>query len=310
MSYSLKALNDAVRSDPKGYAEECDAIFAQKVENAAKNIAGSPEESHVTEPGLSGSGKTTTALKIEEVLERMGIQTHTISMDNYFKTIDPDTAPRNREGADRLTSPLLPDVDFELAKILHAGPGETIHVPKYEFARQMRSDILSQPLRLGSDELAIFEGIHALNDIIVGKNPHAFKLYIAARSNLVDEDGTVVFQHAWLRLCRRIVRDHLFRGSDAAFTLKMWPNVHRGERLYISPYKESADIMFDSCLPFEFSVLKPIVTPLLEALPAGKFPEADAMLAAFRKIEPMDEAYVAPESLAREFIGGSTYDNH
>ena len=74
----------------------------------------------------------------------------------------------------------------------------------------------------------------------------------------------------------------------------MWPNVHRGERLYISPYKESADIMFDSCLPFEFSVLKPIVTPLLEALPAGKFPEADAMLAAFRKIEPMDEAYVAP----------------
>jgi uridine kinase len=174
----------------------------------------------------------------------------------------------------------------------------------------MRSDILSQPLRLGADELAIFEGIHALNDIIVGKNPHAFKLYIAARSNLVDEDGTVVFQHAWLRLCRRIVRDHLFRGSDAAFTLKMWPNVHRGERLYISPYKESADIMFDSCLPFEFSVLKPIVTPLLEALPAGRFPEADAMLAAFRKIEPMDEACVAPESLAREFIGGSTYDNH
>ena len=83
-----------------------------------------------------------------------------------------------------------------------------------------------------------FEGIHALNDIIVGKNPHAFKLYIAARSNLVDDEGTVVFQHAWLRLCRRIVRDHKFRGSDARFTLKMWANVRRGEKLYISPYKE------------------------------------------------------------------------
>ena len=311
MPYSLKEVNDAVRSDPKGFAQECDAAFAKKVENAAQKIADHRCQSHVILlSGPSGSGKTTTALKIEEALERMGISTHTISMDNYFKTIDPDTAPRNREGQIDYESPFCLDVDLLNRHFSMLDRGETIHVPKYEFSRQMRSDILSQPLRLGPDELAIFEGIHALNDIIVGKNPKAFKLYIAARSNLVDEDGTVVFQHAWLRLCRRIVRDHLFRGSDAAFTLKMWPNVHRGERLYISPYKESADIMFDSSLAFEFSVLKPIVTPLLQELPAGKYPEADQMLEAFQRIEPMDEKYIAPESLAREFIGGSTYDNH
>ena len=311
MPYSLKEVNDAVRSDPKGFAEACDAAFAKKVENAAQKIADHRRQSHIILlSGPSGSGKTTTALKIEEVLERMGISTHTISMDNYFKTIDPDTAPRNREGQIDYESPFCLDVDLLNRHFSMLDRGETIHVPKYEFARQMRSDILSQPLRLGPDELAIFEGIHALNDSIVGTNPKAFKLYIAARSNLVDEDGSVVFQHAWLRLCRRIVRDHLFRGSNASFTLKMWPNVHRGERLYISPYKESADIMFDSSLAFEFSVLKPIVTPLLEELPAGKYPEADQMLEAFRRIEPMDEKYIAPESLAREFIGGSTYDNH
>ena len=33
------------------------------------------------------------------------------------------------------------------------------------------------------------------------------------------------------------------------------------------------------------------------------------MLAAFDRIEAMDEASVAPDSLAREFIGGSAYDN-
>ncbi len=43
MSYSLKALNDAVRSDPKGYAEECDAIFAQKVEKRRQAHCRSPE---------------------------------------------------------------------------------------------------------------------------------------------------------------------------------------------------------------------------------------------------------------------------
>ena len=311
MPYSLKELNEAIRSDPKAFADECDAAFAKKVVNAAKKIAEHRSESRVVLlSGPSGSGKTTTALKIEEQLEKMGIETHTISMDNYFNTIDPETAPRNREGAIDFESPFCLDIDLLNRHFAMLDRGETIHVPKYEFARQMRSDILSQPMRLGPDELAIFEGIHALNDIIVGKNPHAFKLYIAARSNLVDENGDIVFQHAWLRLCRRIVRDYKFRGSDASFTLKMWANVRRGEKLYISPYKENAHIMFDSSLAFEFAVLKPYVVPLLEAIPAGKYDVVDSMLRGFDKIEAMDDSCVAPDSLAREFIGGSTYDNH
>ena len=311
MPYSLTRLNEAVRSDPGAFARECDAAFAKKVENAASRIAEHRRESRVILlSGPSGSGKTTTALKIEERLRSMGIETHTISMDDYFKTMDPETAPRNRYGEIDFESPFFLDVDLLNRHFAMLDRGETIHVPKYEFARQMRSDIMCHPLRLGPDDLAIFEGIHALNDIIVGKNPHAFRLYIAARSNLVDDDGNIVFQHAWLRLCRRIVRDYQFRGCDAGFTLKLWDNVCRGEKLYISPYKENAHVMFDSSLAFEFAVLKPVVVPLLEALPAGKYAVVDDMLRGFEKIEAMDEKYVAPESLAREFLGGSTYDNH
>ena len=311
MPYSLTRLNEAVRSDPGAFARECDAAFAKKVENAAGRIAEHRRESRVILlSGPSGSGKTTTALKIEERLRNMGIETHTISMDDYFKTMDPETAPRNRYGEIDFESPFFLDVDLLNRHFAMLDRGETIHVPKYEFARQMRSDIMCHPLRLGPDDLAIFEGIHALNDIIVGKNPHAFRLYIAARSNLVDDDGNIVFQHAWLRLCRRLVRDYQFRGCDAGFTLKLWDNVCRGEKLYISPYKENAHVMFDSSLAFEFAVLKPVVVPLLEAIPAGKYAVVDDMLRGFARIEAMDEKYVAPDSLAREFLGGSTYDNH
>ena len=311
MPYSLTRLNEAVRSDPAAFARECDAAFAKKVENAAGRIAEHRRESRVILlSGPSGSGKTTTALKIEEQLRNMGIETHTISMDDYFKTMDPETAPRNRYGEIDFESPFFLDVDLLNRHFAMLDRGETIHVPKYEFARQMRSDIMCHPLRLGPDDLAIFEGIHALNDIIVGKNPHAFRLYIAARSNLVDDDGNIVFQHAWLRLCRRLVRDYQFRGCDAGFTLKLWDNVCRGEKLYISPYKENAHIMFDSSLAFEFAVLKPVVVPLLEAIPAGKYAVVEDMLRGFARIEAMDEKYVAPDSLAREFLGGSTYDNH
>ena len=308
MAYSLTELNDAVRSDPKGFAEACDADFAKKVEDAARKIADRRKESHIILlSGPSGSGKTTTAMKIEEQLEKMGIQTHTISMDNYFNTIDPETAPRNRDGDIDLESPFCLDVDLLNRHFAMLDRGETIHIPKYEFSRQMRSNIQSQPLKLGPDEMAIFEGIHALNDIIVGKNPHAFKLYIAARSNLVDDEENVVFQHPWLRLCRRIVRDYKFRGSDAAFTVKMWPNVRRGEKLYISPYKENADLMFDSSLAFEFAVLKPLVVPLLKDLPKSKHAVVSEVLHGFERIESMDEDCVASNSLAREFIGGSAY---
>ena len=311
MAYSLKHINELARNDPKAFVEGTEAEFQSKLELAAKRIADNRDKSHIILlSGPSGSGKTTTAMKIEKLLDESGVETHTISMDNYFNTIDPETAPRNREGAIDYESPFCLDIDLLNRHFAMLDRGETIHVPKYEFARQMRSDIMCHPLRLGPDDLAIFEGIHALNDIIVGKNPHAFRLYIAARSNLVDDDGNIVFQHAWLRLCRRLVRDYQFRGCDAGFTLKLWDNVCRGEKLYISPYKENAHIMFDSSLAFEFAVLKPVVVPLLEAIPAGKYAVVDDMLRGFARIEAMDEKYVAPDSLAREFLGGSTYDNH
>ena len=118
MAYSLKEINDAVRSDPKGFAEACDAAFAKKVETAAQKIADHRKESRIILlSGPSGSGKTTTALKIEEQLEKMGIQTHTISMDNYFNTIDPETAPRNREGAIDYESPFCLDIELPRAQV-------------------------------------------------------------------------------------------------------------------------------------------------------------------------------------------------
>lgn len=309
--YSLKRINEAIRSDPAGFAQECDALFAQKVETAAGKIAEHRELSHIILlSGPSGSGKTTTALKIEERLVEMGIGTHTVSMDNYFNTFDPDTVPRNREGAVDYESPFCLDIGLLNRHFAMLDRGEMIYIPKYEFARQMRSDILAQPMRLGADEMVIFEGIHALNDIIVGKNPKAFKLYIAARSDIRDEDGTLVFDKSWIRLCRRIVRDFQFRGSDAAFTLKLWENVRRGERLYISPYKENADIMFDSSLALSASVLKPFVVPLLEEIPRGKYAVVEDILRGLDRIEALDEEYIPAKSLSREFIGGSPYDNH
>ena len=308
MAYSLKTINEMIRSDPAGFVAECEENHKKKILDAADRIAANREKSQVILlSGPSGSGKTTTALMIEALLDARGIETHTISMDNYFNTVDPETAPRNRDGDIDFESPFFLDIGLLNRHFAMLDEGLTIHVPKYEFARQMRSDLLCQPLRLQENELALFEGIHALNDVFVGKNPKAFKLYIAARSNVADENGAVVFQSSWMRLCRRIVRDYKFRGSAADFTMKLWANVRRGEKLYIAPYRENANLKFDTSMAYEVCVMKPFAQSLLERLPRGVFPVADDILTALEKFETLDESYVPADSLLREFIGGSTY---
>ena len=191
--------------------------------------------------------------------------------------------------------------------------GEKIRIPKFEFARQMRSDIKSQPLRLGSDEIAIFEGIHALNDIITGRNPAAAKVYISARSDITGESGEVVFKRTWLRLERRTVRDSKFRAWKADVTVRMWANVRRGEKLYISPFKDNASIMFDSTLPYEISVIRPFAQPLFDHLRVSpdmeRYEEVRHLADAYPLFEALDEKYVAEDSLIREFIGGGIYDD-
>ena len=189
--------------------------------------------------------------------------------------------------------------------------GEEILVPKFEFARQMRNDSLGTPLRLGKNEIAIFEGIHALNDDIAGRHPEATKLYISARSN-VNEGSTLRFKGTWMRLTRRAVRDYNFRGTDVAETLEMWANVRRGEKLYISPFKNRADIIFDSSLPYEVSVMRNYAVPILRSVPEDneRHDEMLELVDAFQHFEPIDPELVARESLLREFIGGGSYNSH
>ena len=312
MAYVLSKINDAVRSDPVGFVQESDAAYEAKIEAAARKIADNLSKSRIVLlSGPSGSGKTTTAKKIETKLLEMGINSHSVEMDNYVKTVDPETAPRNREGQMDYESPFCMDMDLLNRHFAALDRGEQIRIPKFEFARQMRSDIKSQPLKLGSDEIAIFEGIHALNDIITGRNPNAAKVYISASSDIVDDEGEVVFKRTWMRLARRAVRDGKYRAWKADVTVKMWANVRRGEKLYISPFKDNASIAFDSALPYEVNAVRPFAQPLFDHLRVSpdmeRYEEVHHLGEAYPLFEVLEDKYVSSGSLIREFIGGGIY---
>ena len=308
MAYDLDDINLSTVSDPKGFMEECDQRYRDRVEKAVDRILENKQRSPIILlSGPSGSGKTTTSMKIAESLEKRGVRTYYVGMDDYFKTVDHNT-PRTPEGDLDLESPLCLDMDLLNRHFEQLAKGERIYVPKYEFSRRMRIQEPSKSIKLGKDEMAVFEGIHALNTMITDVHPEAFKLYISARSD-VEFQGRMVFKRTWFRLVRRMVRDYKFRGSDPQETMSMWANVRRGELNYISPFKDKADFRFDTSFAYELPVFNETATKLFQAVPEGieRFDELRRVLPALQLFGVIDESLVAPDALIREFIGGGIY---
>ena len=310
MSYSLTEINFKTVADPKGFLEECDAIYNAEINDAAEKILAHLAVCPIVLlSGPSGSGKTTTSMKIAEKLRERGVNTYHVGLDDYFNTLRPDTAPRTPEGDIDLESPLCLDMELLNKHFSMLERGERIYVPKYEFSRQMRILEPSKSICLKKDEVVVFEGIHALNDMITDVHPEAFKLYISARSN-VEFEGQVVFRRYWFRLVRRLVRDSKFRGTDPQDTMRMWANVIRGEKNYISPFKHKADYRFDSSFAYEPAVFNEVATKLFQSVPKGieRFENLRKVLPALQLFGQIDESLVAPDAMIREFIGGGIYE--
>ncbi len=310
MAYQLTDINYKTVTDPKGFVQECDEAYHQKVNQAALKILDNRAQSPIVLlSGPSGSGKTTTAMKIAEALEKHGVRSHYVAMDDYFQTVDPATSPKTPDGELDLESPLCLDMELLNRHFTELSEGKRIYVPKYEFSRRMRIQEPSKSIKLKDDEIVIFEGIHALNDMITDRHPEAFKLYISARSDVIFQ-GRVVFKRTWFRLVRRTVRDYLFRGSDPAETMAMWANVRRGEKLFISPFKDKANYQFDTSLPYELAVYNETATKLFRSVPEGveRFDELRSVLPALQLFGDIADEDVSPDSLVREFIGGGIYE--
>ncbi len=80
-----------------------------------------------------------------------------------------------------------------------------------------------------------------------------------------------------------------------------------GEKRHIFPYEENADVMFNSALVYELSVLRPLVEPLLRQVEFGtlEYIETKRLLALLEWFLPVEADLIPDNSILREFIGGS-----
>ncbi len=309
MAYEFETICRRIEREPEAFVRECDEVFAAHVESAARRILKTVDEAPIVLlSGPSGSGKTTTAKKIQKRLEQLGVRSYTVSMDDYFRDVDLETHPRNEEGQVDYESPLCLDLRLLNDHFVRLSRGEEVVIPSFDFPRQRRDPEKGTPLRLKKNEVAIYEGIHALNDLITGQvGAHATKVYISARSNILSQ-GALVFKGTWIRFVRRIVRDDKFRGATPQFSMELWENIRRGEKRFISPFKNKSDILFDSSLPYEVSLLRDYALPLFREIPdCARSEELRQLRRSLERFPSLDPALVPEDSLLREFIGGGIY---
>ena len=307
---TLYRLNTIIKKDKiKDYILLDEALHEKKIAGIADSIAKNKDLKVVLIAGPSSSGKTTFAKRLELQLRINGLKPKTISVDNYF--VERKDTPVDENG----------DYDFESIKaidtkllnnhLLKLLNGEEIKAPTFNFHTGIKEYSNTNTMKLEDDEILIMEGIHCLNDELTYLIPkkQKFKIYISCLTVLnIDYYNRISTTDS--RLIRRIVRDYQFRGYSAMHTLKMWQSVNNGEAKNIFPYQEEADVMFNSSLIYELSVLKDYAMPLLKAIPQEEkeFSEAKRLYSMLSYFESIAEKDVPSNSLIREFIGGSIFE--
>ncbi len=258
--------------------------------------------------GPSSSGKTTFSHRLSVQLRAHGLRPYPLALDNYF--VDRELTPRDENG--NYDFECIEAMDLELFNnhMNRLLAGEEVEIPTFNFTIG-KKEYKGKKMKLNEGDVLVAEGIHALNPLMTSELPNEskFKVYISALTQLnIDEHNRIPTTDG--RLIRRIVRDARTRGNDAQGTIAMWQSVRRGEEKYIFPFQEEADVMFNSALIYELSVIKQYAEPLLFAVPKDSYEyyEAKRLLKFLDYFLGLQETNIPKNSILREFVGGGCFD--
>jgi len=284
-----------------------EAAQEHNIAKIAEMVKARPECKFVMIAGPSSSGKTTFSHRLSIQLRTLGLKPHPIALDNYFKNRE-DT-PLNEDGSYNFECLGAIDVEGFNKDMTALLNGEEVDMRVFNF-KSGKSEYRGNKLRLADGDVLVIEGIHGLNDELSYSLPveSKFKIYISALTQLnIDEHNRIPTTDG--RLIRRMVRDARTRGTSARDTIAMWPSVRRGEEENIFPFQEQADVMFNSALIYELSVLKQSAEPLLFGIGEDdpQYTEAKRLLKFLDYFLGVSSEEIPHNSIVREFVGGSVF---
>lgn len=303
----ISKINGIAKTDPMALIGNAEERYKNFTDEIATRVAENENIRIILLAGPSGSGKTTTANLLADRLRSKGLFSLVISLDDFYRDKTDPEYPRLESGErdfEAVEALNLPDLEKTLLSISH---GDEFIIPKYDFKVGGRTQEKKHPKI--SHGCVIIEGLHALNPKISEHLPtdSVFKIFISVSTN-INKDGARILSGRKLRFTRRMVRDSLYRGADAARTLELWQNVISGEEKYLYPYRNLADVEFDTFHAFEPGVMRKYAEELISEELADADEYARTVLTALREAFPIDESLIPEDSLIREFIVGGIYE--
>ncbi len=260
--------------------------------------------------GPSSSGKTTTTKKVALQLRSRGYETLVISVDDYFK--NREDSPKDENGNYDFESLAALDLKLLNKQLKDLIAGKKVSLPTYNFALGEK-EYNNEPIKLGENAIILMEGLHSINDEMTPDlDPELkYKVYLSPFIPLnIDRHNYISTTD--LRLMRRIVRDNRTRATDVGKTINYWNTVRSGEEKYIFPYINNVNRIVNTSLVYEVGVLKVFVEPLLYSVKSNSpaYNEARRLIDSLRVFFPIPSDYVTDESILREFIGKSAFENY
>lgn len=291
----------------KGFSEQLIAHEEQRHDRAYRVVAGKISgrgAQIVLISGPSSSGKTTSSMRIGAELEKIGIPSLHISLDNYF--VARELTPKDENGNYDFESINAINIDKLNQDITNLLDGNCVYLQKFDF-KEGKPSLNERCVNIKDGTVLIIEGLHALNPLLTSHigSHQKYKIYLSALSPLQLSPMSEIRPRDNI-LLRRMIRDYQYRGRSAAQTLEGWADVRRGEQLHIIPFEDESDLILDTALAYEIAVLKPYVMPLLSQ--ACDLAVAERLICTLSFVNEMSDQTVPCNSVLREYIGGSCFE--
>lgn len=293
-----------VAASPEQVILQEESRYHEEIAVVAKNIHDIPQKRRIVMLcGPSSAGKTTTASLLKKELAKHGTSAHVVSLDDFY--LGKDFAPllpsgkRDYESIDALDVKRLFSCMHEIVT-----DGKT-HLPIFDFQTHAPKDE-TVLLEAEDDAAVIFEGIHAFHPRLQTAVPKSstIRLFINALTRF-SQDGAPWLSRRDVRLTRRILRDDQFRASPFSNTMDMWPQVVRGEELYLFPYVDTAHFVIDTTFAYEPCMMKqPLLKRLAEVPGGAPHAEMARRLEERLSVFPSLSTDLLPQnSILHEFLG-------
>jgi uridine kinase len=325
---SLPGLNKLIQSGGlKSLIQQSLTEYEQSLKEASEKISSRIDSGQplrmVWVTGPSSSGKTTTTLKLKQLLEKRGLNFLVLNLDDYFWSLVEHPTDwindRNYEQPQAIDIQLLNE---HLRALLL---GKTIEKPVFDFKRGLRTG--SKPIRLETNQILLLDCLHGFYPPLTEgiELTVQFRVYLEVQSGLCEPDGgpAPIARSADIRLLRRMLRDVRHRSYSPLRTLLHWHYVRAGELFSILPLSGLADHVINTGSPFELALLKPFFSGPNSHLPDPQelaayrgFMDAEIRYHRIRHLFDSVQGVTAEQlhgydllpgdAVLREFIGGGT----